>query len=179
MKVVYCLSFAMLPPLQLGIHCTIKARFWPNDWAVQLILESGRILVSSLVTIVANKQTWQGGFTWIFIDIHQLPGQSTGADGEFLHVQCDHSGRGSSRTVQCEHINRELWLYIAADLLVQCELELNNNIYIIVQCMPSLTNKPRENTGLRKSNPQCWTEVGASVCSWILTWLAHYLINLC
>ncbi len=40
------------------------------------------------------------------------------------------------RTMQCEHINRELWLYIATDLILQCELELDN-IYKIVQCMPS------------------------------------------
>ncbi len=38
-------------------------------------------------------------------------------------------------TVPCEHINHELWLYITADLLIQCELK--NNIYKIVQCMPS------------------------------------------
>ncbi len=37
-------------------------------------------------------------------------------------------------TLQCEHINCELWLYIVTDLLVQCELELNN-IYKIVQSM--------------------------------------------
>ncbi len=42
------------------------------------------------------------------------------------------------RTVQCQNINRELWLYIAANSLIQCELELNNHIYKIVQCMPSL-----------------------------------------
>ncbi len=45
----------------------------------------------------------------------------------------------NDQTVQCEHINRELWLYIVADLLIQCELELNN-IYKIVQCMPSFNN---------------------------------------
>ncbi len=39
-------------------------------------------------------------------------------------------------TVQCENKNRELRLSIALDLLVQCELELNN-IYQIVHCMPS------------------------------------------
>ncbi len=41
------------------------------------------------------------------------------------------------RTVKCEHTNCELWLYIVADLLVRCELELN--IYTIVQCMPSFS----------------------------------------
>ncbi len=44
------------------------------------------------------------------------------------------------QTVQCEHINRELWLYIAAGLLAQRELELNNNIYKSVQCMPSFNS---------------------------------------
>ncbi len=43
------------------------------------------------------------------------------------------------RIVQCEPINRELWLYIVDDLLVWCELELNNNIYKIVECMSSFT----------------------------------------
>ncbi len=33
------------------------------------------------------------------------------------------------RTILCEHINHELWLYIVADLLVQCKMELNSNIY--------------------------------------------------
>ncbi len=41
-------------------------------------------------------------------------------------------------TVRCEHINPELWLYIMANLLVQCELESNNNFCKIVRCMPSL-----------------------------------------
>ncbi len=41
-----------------------------------------------------------------------------------------------NQTVQCEHINHELWLYNAADLLVQRELELNN-IYRNLRCTPS------------------------------------------
>ncbi len=45
----------------------------------------------------------------------------------------------AGQTVQREHINRELWLYIAADLLVQCELELYDNLYTIVQRVPSFT----------------------------------------
>ncbi len=40
------------------------------------------------------------------------------------------------QTVQCEHINSELWLFFAVNLLVQYELELNS-IYKIVQCIPS------------------------------------------
>ncbi len=52
-------------------------------------------------------------------------GHSVEADGLLLHVQC-------------EHINCELWLYIAASLVVQCELKSNNIIYKIIQCMPSL-----------------------------------------
>ncbi len=40
------------------------------------------------------------------------------------------------RTIQCEHINRELWLYIVSGLLVQSELELNNKIYKMGQCTP-------------------------------------------
>lgn len=41
--------------------------------------------------------------------------------------------------VQREHINQELWLHIADDLLVKFELEINSKIYKIVLCMPSLT----------------------------------------
>ncbi len=54
-----------------------------------------------------------------------------------------------SQSMQCEHMNRELWLYIAADLLAQCELELNKNIYKILQCMHSLTGI----AGKSKPNP--------------------------
>ncbi len=38
-----------------------------------------------------------------------------------------------------KHVNGELWLYIAADLLLQCGFKLNNNIYKMVQCIPSFS----------------------------------------
>lgn len=50
--------------------------------------------------------------------------------GLFPHVQREHAGHGlTTVTVQCEHINCELWHSIITDLLVAYELELNiNNI---------------------------------------------------
>lgn len=38
-------------------------------------------------------------------------------------------------TKQCEHIKRELWLYSAEDLLVPCELELNNISTLYSACL--------------------------------------------
>ncbi len=53
------------------------------------------------------------------------------------------------RTVQCEHIDREFWLYITAELLVQCELELNNNNYNKpYSACPALPTERGESTGV-------------------------------
>ncbi len=130
------------PNVTFNYFCKIDKQYWsrlPGHLRVQVhqhlfffegsvhrMTQMTRAACFSLVSIVANEHTWLWAFRWISVDHCQLPVRSTGADRSFLHVQC-------------EHINCELWLYIAANLLVQCELELNHNIYKIVQCVTSLT----------------------------------------
>lgn len=69
-----------------------------------------------------QKQTSSNlrAFKLIFHDI---------VDGVNAQVVADHW------TLQCEHVNRELWLYIAYVLLLQCDLELNKKTSEIVQWM--------------------------------------------
>ncbi len=113
----------------------------------------GSTILPLLVSLLVNKPASELSSKSLSIIVN-------GQDGPRGPTCCFYSYSVSTQVVvddwnvQCENINRELWLYMVARLLAQCELELNNNTYEHLE-MDGLPGSNRPSLCVGRFTPPC------------------------